>query len=36
MTAGTDFHAPTDANAYPGVDVADEDIAGFLELLKLP
>jgi 3',5'-nucleoside bisphosphate phosphatase len=35
MTAGTDFHAPTDANPYPGVDVADEDIAGFLELLKL-
>jgi 3',5'-nucleoside bisphosphate phosphatase len=35
MTAGTDFHAPTNANPYPGVDVAEEDLAGFLALLKL-
>lgn len=35
LTAGTDFHAPTDANPYPGVDVPDEDLAGFLELLKV-
>jgi 3',5'-nucleoside bisphosphate phosphatase len=35
MTAGTDFHAPTETNPYPGVDVPDEDIAAFLELLRL-
>jgi predicted metal-dependent phosphoesterase TrpH len=35
MTAGSDFHAPTEANPYPGVEVDDADLAGFLESLKL-
>ncbi len=33
MTAGTDFHGPTEANPYPGVEIEDEDLAGFLALL---
>jgi predicted metal-dependent phosphoesterase TrpH len=33
MTAGTDFHAPTEANPYPGVEVDDDALAGFLSLL---
>ena len=33
MTAGTDFHGPTDVNPVPGVDVQKEDLEGFLELI---
>ena len=33
MSAGTDFHVPTEANPRPGVDVPVEDIAGFLRFL---
>ena len=33
MSAGTDFHAPTEANPRPGVDVPAEDLAGFLKLI---
>jgi len=33
MTAGTAFHGPTETNPYPGVDVDEADLAGFLALL---
>lgn len=33
MTAGTDFHAPTEANPLPGVEIDAEDLSGFLELV---
>lgn len=30
MTAGTDFHGPTELTPSPGVDLNEEDVAGFL------
>ena len=33
MTAGTDFHGPTEANPRPGCEVEAADLAGFLELV---
>jgi 3',5'-nucleoside bisphosphate phosphatase len=33
MTAGTDFHGPTEANPLPGVEVDTADLEGFLALL---
>jgi 3',5'-nucleoside bisphosphate phosphatase len=33
LTAGSDFHGPTAARPRPGMDVAPEDIDGFLELV---
>ncbi|MDQ6768211.1 MAG: PHP domain-containing protein [Candidatus Eremiobacteraeota bacterium] len=35
MTAGTDFHVPTEATPYPGVEVDAGDLVGFLNLLNL-
>jgi len=34
MTAGTDFHGPTDLNPLPGCEVDDDDLRGFLELVR--
>jgi len=33
MTAGTDFHGPTEANPRPGTSVDAEDLQGFLDLV---
>jgi 3',5'-nucleoside bisphosphate phosphatase len=33
MTAGTDFHGPTELNPRPGREVPSEDLSGFLKLL---
>jgi 3',5'-nucleoside bisphosphate phosphatase len=33
MTAGTDFHGPTEANPSPGVEVERADLEGFLALV---
>jgi predicted metal-dependent phosphoesterase TrpH len=33
ITAGTDFHVPTEANPQPGVDISADELAGFLERL---
>jgi len=33
ITAGTDFHVPTEANPKPGVDVLADELAGFFERL---
>jgi predicted metal-dependent phosphoesterase TrpH len=35
LTAGTDFHAPTEANPKPGVDVPADELASFLERLDI-
>ncbi len=34
ITAGSDFHGPTEARPRPGVDIDDEEFASFLELLQ--
>ena len=34
ITAGTDFHAPTETTPAPGVDIPDEDLARFFALLS--
>jgi predicted metal-dependent phosphoesterase TrpH len=33
MTAGTDFHGPTEANPRPGCEVEADDLRGFLDLV---
>jgi predicted metal-dependent phosphoesterase TrpH len=34
MTAGTDFHGPTEANALPGCEVEEADLGAFLDLIS--
>lgn len=33
VTAGTDFHGPTELNPQPGCEVEEEDLSGFLNLV---
>jgi predicted metal-dependent phosphoesterase TrpH len=34
MTAGTDFHGPTEMNPLPGVELEDQDLSAFLTRLQ--